>query len=116
MKHLKKGRKFGRKKGQRRAFLKTLAHNLALNEKILTTEARAKELKKFMDQLVGYGKKENIHGLRLLLKQLPKSSAYRIYHEIAPRYRDRLGGYTRITKCLKPRKSDGAKMAYIEFV
>ncbi len=116
MKHLKKGRKFGLKKGKRRAFKRGLAHNLIMKEKILTTEARAKELKKIAERLVSYGKKGNVAGLRLLLKYLPKPSAYKLYHELAPRYLERQGGYTRIVKTLKSRKSDGAKMAYIEFV
>lgn len=116
MRHLKKGRKFGRKKSERRAFLQGLAHNLIEKEKILTTEARAKELKKFVERLLTYGKEGNLAGLRRLLENLPKSTAYKVYHDIAPRYSERKGGYTRIIKQLKPRKSDGAKMAVIEFV
>ncbi len=116
MRHRKKGRKFGRKKSKRRSFLKGLASNLIRDGRILTTEARAKEIKIFVDRLVTYGKAQNLAGLRLLLKNLPKSSAYKLYNDIAPRYGERRGGYTRILKHLKTRKSDGAKMAVIEFV
>ncbi len=116
MRHLKKGRKFGRKKGQRKAFLMALANNFIQKEKILTTEARAKELRSFVERLVTHGKRQNLAGLRLLIKKLPKSSAYKVYYDIAPRYSDREGGYTRVLKYMKARKGDGAKMATIEFV
>lgn len=113
---MKKGRKFGRKKGQRKAFLKILASNLIQQEKILTTEARAKELRSFVERLVTYGKRQDLASLRLLIKKLPKSSAYKMYHDIAPRYQGRSGGYTRVVKQVKARKNDGAMMAIIEFV
>ncbi|MFH0712891.1 MAG: 50S ribosomal protein L17 [Candidatus Jorgensenbacteria bacterium] len=116
MRHQKKGRKFGRKKSARRSFLKVLANNLVRDGRIFTTEARAKEIKMFVDRLVTYGKSQDLAGLRLLLKNLPKSMAYKLYNDIAPRYKERKGGYTRILKHLKTRKSDGAKMAVIEFV
>ncbi|HXF43927.1 MAG TPA: 50S ribosomal protein L17 [Candidatus Paceibacterota bacterium] len=116
MRHLSKGKKFGRKKSERRAFLKTLAANFIKKEKILTTEARAKELRGIVERMVGYGKNQNLAGLRLLMKSLPKEAAYKMYHEIAPRYASRRGGYTRIVKRAKARQGDGAKMATIEFV
>lgn len=116
MKHLKKGRKFGRGRGQRKAFLRILADNLVRQERIVTTEARAKELRPFIERLVTYGKKQNLHGLRLLLQKLPKDSAYKMHHEIAPRYKERSGGYTRIVKQGVRRKSDAAKKAIIEFI
>ena len=116
MRHLKKGRKFGRKRGERRAFLKILANNFIQKEKIITTEARAKELRPFMERLVTYGKKQNLASLRLLMRKLPKSAAYKMYHDIAPRYRSRRGGYTRVVKRAGARKNDGARMATIEFV
>lgn len=116
MRHLKKGRKFGRKKGQRKAFLMALANNFIQKEKILTTEARAKELRPFVERLITYGKRQNLAGLRMLIKKLPKSSAYKVYYDISSRYHNRKGGYTRILKHTKTRKGDGAKMATIEFV
>lgn len=116
MRHLKKGRKFGLKRGQRKAFIKILAHNFVMHEKIKTTEARAKEIKKVVERFVTYGKKQNVAALRLLMEKLPKAAAYKVYHEIAPRYKDRKGGYTRVVKQATRRKHDASKMAIIEFV
>ncbi len=116
MRHLHKGRKFGLKTGPRRSFLRILANNLISHERITTTEARAKELKGIVERYVTYGKQQNLTGLRMLLEKLPKAAAYKIYHEIAPRYKERKGGYTRVTKKSVPRKHDGSKMAVIEFM
>ena len=116
MKHLNTGRKFGLKRGPRIAFLRILASNFILKEKITTTEARAKEIKKIVERYVTYGKKQDVAALRLLIEKLPKVAAYKMYHEIAPRYKDRKGGYTRVIKISKPRVNDAAKMARIEFV
>lgn len=116
MRHLSKGRKFNRKKGQRAAFLKSLENNLILKEKIQTTEARAKELRPKMEKLVTLGKKQNLAAMRLLISRLGKKSAQKIYYHIAPRYKDRKGGYTRIIKGAGLRKNDGVKKAIIEFV
>ena len=116
MRHANQGRKFGRERGQRKAFLKSLSNNLVRHESITTTEARAKEIKMLVERLVTYGKRQNVTGLRVIMRYLPKTSAYKIYHDIAPRYADRNGGYTRIIKIAKPRKHDASKMAKIEFV
>jgi large subunit ribosomal protein L17 len=116
MRHRKKGKKFGLKRGRRKSFLKILAANLVTEEKIVTTEARAKEIRTFVERLITYGKKQNLAGLRLLLKKLPRVAAYKVYHELAPRYKERNGGYTRIIKIAKPRTHDGSKLARIEFV
>ena len=116
MRHGKKGRKLGLKKGKRKSFLKILANNLIQREKILTTDARAKELKPMIERLVTYGKKQNLAALRLLIRKLPKTAAYKLYNDIAPRYIQRKGGYTRIVKVSKVRKNDGSKMSRIEFV
>ena len=116
MRHLKKGKKFGRKTGQRKAFMKGLAANLIRHGKITTTEARAKELRSLAERLVTYAKKDEVAGLRLLLKHLPKKEAYTMLHNIAPRYKERKGGYTRIIKHAARRKGDAAKTAIIEFV
>jgi len=116
MRHLKKGRKFHRKKGQRRALLKALINNLIVKEKIETTEAKAKELKSRVEKLVTLAKKNRLENLRLLLARLPKSAAKKLFYEIAPRYQNRSGGYVRIIESTKLRKKDGAKMAIIEFI
>ena len=115
MRHRKKGRKFGLKRNQRKALLKGLAHNLIIRGKILTTEAKAKELRSLAERLITYGKKQNPGGLRLILKHLPKISAYKIYNEIAKRHGTRKGGYTKITKIFSKRR-DGAKIARIELL
>lgn len=116
MRHLKKGRKFHRKKGQRTALLKTLAGNLIIEEKITTTEAKAKEIKSRVEKLTTLAKKQKLADLRLLMSRLPKKSAQKLFYEIAPRYASRRGGYLRIVKRGVQRKKDGSKMAVIEFV
>ena len=108
-------RKFGREKNQRVALMKSLAHNLASKGKIKTTEAKAKELRPFIEKLVTLGKKETLASRRLLDARVGKIAAKKIATEIAKEYKGRAGGYTRITK-LVPRKSDGAKMAIIQFL
>ena len=116
MRHLKKGRKFHRKKGQRKAFLKSLAGNLILKGKISTTEARAKEMKSFVEKLITLAKKQNLASLRLLISRLNKKPAQKLFYEIAPKYKDGRGGYVRVIKSATRRKNDAAKMAIIEFV
>lgn len=116
MRHAKKGRKLGLKRGPRRSFLRALANNMILRRKITTTEARAKELRPLIERYVTHAKKQNLAALRLLLSQLPKGAVYVLYHDIAPKYAERKGGYTRITKLAATRKHDNTKMATIEFV
>lgn len=116
MRHLNRGRKFGLKRGKRKAFLRILANNLITKERIKTTEARAKEIKRFVERYVTYGKKQNLAGMRLLIRSLPKTAAHKVYYELAPRYESRRGGYTRVTKLSKARANDGSKMVIIEFV
>ncbi len=116
MRHLKKGKKFGLKTGPRRAFMRNLANNLIQHERIVTTEAKAKELRKFVERMVTHGKKQNLASLRLLTSRLPKAAAYKVYHDLSPRYAARSGGYTRVTKQAKRRVHDASKMAVIEFV
>ncbi|HOF50212.1 MAG TPA: 50S ribosomal protein L17 [Candidatus Colwellbacteria bacterium] len=116
MHHGKKGRKFGRKTGDRRQFIKGLLNNLIIRESIKTTEARAKEIKPLAEKLVTLAKKQDLASLRLLLKRLDKKAAMKIYHEIAPKYQERKGGYLRIVKLGTSRKRDGAPWVEIKFV
>lgn len=109
-------RKFGRIRGRRKSFLKTLENNLIMRGKIQTTEARAKEIRPEVERLVSLAKKQNLASLRLLLARLPKDSANRLYYDIAPKYQGRPGGYLRILKTAERRKRDAAKQAIIEFV
>src|SRR3989304_2677179 len=111
MKHRRKGRKLSLKRGERRSFVKILIHNLIMENRIETTEARAKEIKPKVEKLVTIAKKNDLPALRLLLKRIPKDAAYKLYHEIAPQYKARRGGYLRVTKTTKARKRDAAKIA-----
>ncbi len=115
MRHSNANRKFGRKAGQRKALLKSLAYSLALKGKIKTTEAKAKELRPFMEKLITLGKKETPASKRLLTARVGAQAAKKIAGDLASAYKERAGGYTRITK-LVPRKSDGAPQAVIEFI
>jgi len=115
MRHHNANRKFGREKNQRVALMKSLAYNLAMKGKIRTTEAKAKELRPYMEKLVTLGMKETLASRRLLTSRVGALAAKKIAKDISPNYKERKGGYTRITKMV-PRKSDGAKMAVIEFV
>lgn len=115
MRHSNANRKFGRKRNQRRALLKSLAYSLALKGKIKTTEAKAKELRPFMEKLITLGKKETLASKRLLTSRVGEEAANKIAKDLAPAYKSRAGGYIRITKMVR-RKSDGAPQAIIEFV
>ncbi len=115
MKKLKKGRKFHRKRDQRKALLKSLANNLILKEKIATTEAKAKELRPFVEKLITKSRKPDLSTIRHLTGYLSERARKKIIEQIGPRYQGRRGGYTRIVK-LAPRQADGAKMAIIELV
>lgn len=116
MRHHNKNRKFGRTRGQRRALLRGLAVSLIGREKITTTEAKAKELRPFIERLVTRGKINSLSARRLLVARLGnKNAVKKLMTGVAPRYNARNGGYTRITR-LPARKSDGSKMAVIEFV
>lgn len=116
MRHQKKGRKFGRIRGRRKSFLKSLYRNLIMAERIMTTEARAKEIKPRVEKLVTLARKQDLASMRILLSRLPKESALKLYYEIAPRYKDRRGGYLRVIKVGAVRKRDAAPKTIIEFV
>jgi len=116
MRHLSRGRKFGRKKGDRVSFRNGLLNNLILAGRVETTEARAKEIRPRLEKLVTIARKNNLSALRLLLRSLPQETAYKLYHEIGPRYLKRPGGYLRIVKTASRRKRDAAAKAIIEFV
>lgn len=115
MRHSKRGRKFGRERDQRKAFFKSLAANLILKEKIKTTEARAKEMRRLVERLITKAKKGDLVGLRSAERFLEKKTLNKLVKEVAPKYKERPGGYTRIIK-LGRRSSDGAPMAIIELV
>lgn len=115
MRKLKQGRKLSRKRNQRKALLKSLASAIFLHKKIKTTEAKAKEVSRFVEKCITRAKKGDLSSRRILAKYFSKDLNKKLIDEIAPKYKDRKGGYTRIIK-LGPRKSDGAKIAIIELV
>ncbi len=111
-----KKKKFHRQTDQRKALFKILSHHLIMKERIKTTDERAKYLKSIVEKLVSKAKKGELRHLRYLLERLPKKSAYKLFYEIAPRYKERTGGYLRIIKLPFRRLKDGAKISLIEFV
>lgn len=115
MRKLKKGRKLSRERGQRKALLKSLASSLFLQERIKTTEVKAKEIRSFVEKSITRSRKGDLNSRRLLTRYFPKKIVKKLIDEIGPRYKERKGGYTRIIK-LGPRRSDGAKMAIIELI
>jgi len=115
MRKRKKGRKFSRKRDRRRALLKSLVTALFLQEKIKTTEAKAKEISGFAEKFITKAKKGDLATRRFLARFFSKRITKKLIEEIDPRYKERKGGYTRIVK-LGLRKSNGAKMAIIELV
>ncbi|MEK7071855.1 MAG: 50S ribosomal protein L17 [Patescibacteria group bacterium] len=111
----RRGRKLSRKTDQRKALLRGLASALFLREKIRTTEAKAKTMAPFAEKQITLAKSGTLVSRRLLAKKFSKEMVKKLFNEIAPKYKERKGGYTRIIK-LGLRKSDGAKMAIIELV
>ena len=110
-------RKLGRETRHRRSMLATLTKQLIMNEKIVTTETRAKELRKCLDKMITYGKKGTLVSRRKALAFLHNDNecVKKVFDELVPRYKDRNGGYTRILK-MKERKGDNALEVIIELV
>lgn len=119
MRHHNANRKFGREAGQRLALLRSLERSLILHEKITTTEAKAKEVRPLIEKLVTRAKHGEVSDRRIISARLGNQdeATKKLVDEIAPRYKDRDGGYTRITKIgNRTGLNDGAAMAVIEFV
>jgi len=115
MRHGDKNRKFGRERGQRRAFLKSLMRNLVLRKKMTTTVARAKEIRPMIEKLVTKGKNPTLANRRMIVSQMGGERDAARLIKVAGDYKERTGGYLRIVK-MGPRKGDAAQMALIEFV
>lgn len=129
MRKRNRGRKLSLKRDERKSLLKSLITALILKEKIQTTEAKSKEISRFVEKYInrarqifidkGLSEEERkgkiLHLNRLLLQKFSPKIVKKLITEIAPKYKDREGGYTRIIK-LGQRKSDGAKMTIIELV
>ena len=116
MRHRKSGRKLSRKTAHRKALMSNLASALITHKKIKTTDAKAKELRMFIEPLVTYAKRGDLHARRQVLKRIRHKSIVReLFDNIGPLFSDRDGGYTRITK-LGYRDNDCAPISMIEFV
>ncbi len=116
MRHKVAGRKLGRDTGHRRAMYRNLVTDLLDYEKITTTEAKAKEVRGLAEKMVTLGKKGGLHSRRQALSFIiDKKVTEKVFTELAPRYAERPGGYTRVTK-LGPRLGDGAAMVQLELV
>lgn len=123
-------RKLGRKSAQRKALLRDLTSDLIINERIQTTEARAKEVRSVAEKMLTLGKRGDLHARRQAAAFMRNELAIvsetedevvvqtvlqKLFDDLAPRFAERNGGYTRILKT-EPRRGDGAPMAIIEFV
>ena len=116
MRHRKLGRKLGRKTAHRKALMANLASALITHKKIKTTDAKAKELRRYVEPLITSAKKGDLHSRRQVLKSITKKSIVsELFDEIGPFFSERKGGYTRITK-LGFRDNDRAPVSLIELV
>ena len=126
MRHLRKIAKLGRNSGHRKALLVNMACSLIEHDQIETTVNRAKEVRRLVDRLITYGKKGGEHNRRLAIArikdntssdkaQTKKAVITKLFGDLATRFAERNGGYTRITK-LGPRRGDAAEMAIIELL
>ena len=121
-------RKLGRTSSQRKAMLRDLTTDLLINESIVTTEARAKEIRKTVEKMITLGKRGDLHAAAFVRNEIAsenfdeatetytsQTALQKLFDDIAPRYAERNGGYTRILKT-EPRRGDAAPMAIIELV
>jgi len=116
MRHRVSGRKLGRTSAHRKAMFRNQLTALFTHERIITTVAKAKELRPLAERIVTMARNDSVHGRRQVLRMVPdKEVVQRLFGDIAPRFADRPGGYTRILR-LGRRKGDGAELAIIEFV
>ena len=116
MRHRRAGRKLGRDAAHRRALYANLAGALIEHGRIRTTEAKAKEVRPIVEQMITLGKRGDVSAHRQAVAFLrSKGIAHALFADVAPRFADRPGGYTRIVK-IGPRQGDGAQMAYLELV
>ena len=117
MAYTKRGRKFGRKRDQRKQLLRSLMRSIILNERIQTTEARAKSLRPYIEKVITKAANNNLQTRRLLLSRLSndREVVKKLLENLGPKYKDRKGGYTRITK-VEARPGSGRTVAVIEFV
>lgn len=116
MRHHKKGRTLGRPRDQRTALLKSLMRSLIVHERISTTEAKAKEIRPLVEKLVTRARTDTVANRRIVSARLGDAAAVKkLFTVVAPRYKDRAGGYLRIVK-RAPSQTTGRRNAYIAFV
>jgi large subunit ribosomal protein L17 len=116
MRHRRAGKKLGRDSAHRKALYSNLAGALIEHGRIKTTVAKAKAVKPFAEQMITLGKRGDLHARRLALAELRSQDVvHHLFADVAPRFADRPGGYTRIVK-LGPRMGDAAEMVYLELV
>tara|TARA_B100000700_G_C14646071_1_gene669710 strand:- start:292 stop:684 length:393 start_codon:yes stop_codon:yes gene_type:complete len=116
MRHKKSGRKLGRKAAHRKALMSNLASALINHKKIKTTDAKAKELRMYIEPLITLAKRGDLHARRQVLKKIKNKTIVReLFENVGPLFSNRNGGYTRITK-LGFRDNDCAPISLIEFV
>jgi large subunit ribosomal protein L17 len=117
MRHARTRHKLSRDPAHRKALLRNLSKQLIEHERIRTSQAKAKAVKPEVEKLITLAKRGDLHARRLLLSKLgqDKFTVHKLVEEIAPRYTERPGGYTRIVK-LGPRRSDSTEMVFLELV
>jgi len=116
MRHRRIKGKLNRSPSHRRAMLRNMTASILEHGRIQTTLAKAKEVRKMVDYTINLAKREDLHSRRLVIRLIPnKMMVTKLFDEIAPRYKERSGGFTRIYR-LGPRRGDAAEMAVIELV
>ena len=116
MRHRKKGRQLSRTRSHRKAVLRNLATSLFRHERIETTTAKAKELRPYAERLITLARRGDVHSRRLAARKIQDRDVLgKLFDDIAPRYAERPGGYTRVLK-LGNRRGDAAEMSLIELV
>ena len=117
MRHAKQRNKLSRDSAHRRSLLRNLSRELIEHERIRTSQAKAKAVKPEVEKLITLAKRGDLHARRRALSELGQDRfiVHKLFEEIAPRYSERPGGYTRIIK-LGPRRSDSTEMVFLELV
>ena len=116
MRHCKSGRRLGRKTSHREAMFRNMVTSLLNHERIVTTDAKAKEIRSVAEKMITLGKRGDLHAMRLAAAVIrEKSVVSKLFSTIAPRYKERAGGYTRIIK-FGNRQGDTAPVSIIELV
>lgn len=116
MRHNKSGRRLGRTTSHRIAMFRNMVTSLLNNERVITTDAKAKEIRSVAEKMITLGKRGDLHAMRLAAAYIrEKSVVTKLFSTIAPRYKERQGGYTRIIK-LGQRLGDAAPLSVIELV